>query len=125
MRITAGILIWVACLIVALWSLLAMPISAIVGSGKRAWQVAVSYDQLGNATAGGDGDEVFSSRCWRMQERWHYAALMAVIDWIFLKLSGETSHCFNAYIKEQKKCQIQPPSGANNTYVRRKGRAKK
>lgn len=120
MRIVAGLMIWVACLVVAAWSLLAMPVSALLGSGKRAWRLAVSYDQLGNATAGGDEDEVFSSRCWRMRDRLHYRIMMRVVDWIFLKLANEKNHCLNAYIGEEKKRQNRPNSSKDNYPINRK-----
>lgn len=100
MRALVWILVWLMCLLVALWTMLAIPFSAAFGSGRRAWSVAVGYDQLGNAAAGGNEDETFSSRCWRNRERPHYALMVMLIDWVFLRLRGEEDHCMNAWLAE-------------------------
>lgn len=101
MRALTWGLVWLLCLLVALWTLIGLPIYAAFGSGARAWKVAVSYDQLGNVAAGGHEDETFSSRCWRRRDQAHYRAMGAVIDLVFLKLRGEENHCENAYLAEQ------------------------
>lgn len=100
-RALAWALIWFACLLVSVWTLIALPASAVFGSGRRGWRLAVSFDQLGNVAAGGDEDEVFSARCWRLRARPGYARWVRVIDWLFLKLAGETDHCRTAYEHEQ------------------------
>lgn len=125
MRIVAWLSIWLACLAVSLWSLAAIPLSAVFGSGARGWRLAVGFDQLGNVAAGGDEDEVFSSRCWRMRDKAIYGRLVKFIDWLFFVLDGQANHCLNAWIEEQKKCQIRRTKGANNTNTQRKRRAKK
>ena len=94
-------LVWLLCLVVALWTLVSMPVSALFGSGSRAWKMAVSYDQLGNAAAGGHEDETFSSRCWRNRERPHYKVFVAAIDYAFFRIKGEVDHCKNAYEAEK------------------------
>lgn len=101
MRPLIWCLVWLLCLLVALWTLIGMPIYAVFGSGARAWKVAVGYDQLGNAAAGGHEDETFSSRCWRNRDRAHYRALVAIIDMVFYRLRGEVNHCENAWLSEQ------------------------
>lgn len=56
--------IWLLCqfanLIAALWML-----AAIATGSQRAWTLAVSYDQLGNAVTGGDPDETISSAAYK------------------------------------------------------------
>ena len=103
MRLIAWVLIWVCCAVVAVWSLIALPLSAIFGSGKRSWRLAVAFDQLGNTAGGGDEDETFSSRCWRNRDRRLYCFLVGMIDWIFLRLRGERGHCLNAWVAEEEK----------------------
>jgi len=103
MRFVAWILVWVCCAIVALWALIALPLSAIFGTGRRAWRLAVAYDQLGNTCAGGDEDESFSSRCWRNRHRLVYGVLRHLIDWIFWRLLGEQHHCRDAWLAEEEK----------------------
>lgn len=124
-QVAGWILIWLACLLVSLWSLAAIPLSAVFGSGTRGWRLAIGFDQLGNVAAGGDEDEVFSSRCWRLRDQAIYGRLTQLIDWLFFVLAGQKNHCLDAWIKEQKKCQIRPQEGANNNTVRRKRRVKK
>ncbi|TSE28246.1 hypothetical protein Tther_02247 [Tepidimonas thermarum] len=55
--------IWLLCQLAAAvasaWMLLAIIASS---SGRRAWTLAVSYDQLANAAFGGHEDETISSR---------------------------------------------------------------
>lgn len=71
MKAASAILVWLLCVAVAVVSLLWMPVAAAFGS-RRARHIAVGYDQLGNAAAGGDEDEVFSARCWRCRDRAPY-----------------------------------------------------
>lgn len=69
-----GLLLCIWCLalcamplVLSLWLLL------IVADSKRAWRVAVGYDQLLNVYLGGDEDETISSRAGRAAlrgERW-------------------------------------------------------
>lgn len=109
----AWILIWLCCVAVAAWGVLALPASAIFGTGRRAWRLAVAFDQLGNTAAGGSEDETFSSRCWRNRHVARYAALVVFIDWIFLRLAGEESHCRNAFEAEMLSCKnLQSTTGA-------------
>lgn|SRR5690554_2688923 len=101
----AWILIWLCSVSVALWGVLALPASLIFGTGRRAWRLAVAFDQLGNTAAGGSEDETFSSRCWRNRHVARYAALVWLIDWIFLRLAGEVNHCRNAFEAEKLSCK--------------------
>lgn len=103
MRMIAWVLIWVGCAIVAVWSLIALPVSAIFGTRHRAWRLAIAFDQLGNTCAGGDEDETFSSRCWRNRHRFLYGVLRHLIDWVFRRLLGEQSHCLDAWLSEEEK----------------------
>lgn len=40
MHLLAWVLVWVCCAAVALWSLVALPLSAIFGTQRRAWRLA-------------------------------------------------------------------------------------
>ena len=99
--ILSAILVWLLCVAVALVSLVWMPVAAAFGS-RRARRIAVAYDQLGNATGGGDEDEVFSARCWRCRDRMPYSWLQPAIDKAFELLAGETDHCRKAWEAEQR-----------------------
>jgi len=60
-RLILLLTLWLACqlahLVASAWMLL-----AILSGSKRAWTLAVSYDQLANAAFGGSEDETISSR---------------------------------------------------------------
>jgi hypothetical protein len=59
-------------------------------SASRCRKIALSYDQLGNATMGGDEDETMSSMLGRTGKPvW----LVKVVNWIFFELYGEVNHC--------------------------------
>jgi len=59
-------------------------------------RILLAIDQLGNVLLGGDNpDETISSAIGRKAiegRRWALAA-ECVIDWLFLRLTGETGHC--------------------------------
>lgn len=64
--------LWLLCqlagLIAAGWML-----CAIIAGSKRAWRLAISYDQLANTAFGGDEDETISSRAYKAtlaKRRW-------------------------------------------------------
>ncbi len=101
MKILGWLAVWLACLIVAAWTLVAMPLSAWCGSGRRGWRLAVSYDQLANVAGGGNEDETISARCWRLRGQPHYARYVRLIDALFEQISGEREHCRRAYEQEQ------------------------
>ena len=86
------LLLWLLCILSgalsALWMLL-----AIAANNPRAWPIARGFDQLGNATFGGDEDELISSRCWRCREQPEYAHWVKVINWLF----NDPQHCEDAY----------------------------
>lgn len=94
-------LIWMACAFAAAWGLVAMPLSAAFGSGRRARRLAVGFDQTGNVAGGGDEDEPFSARCWRLRRDPHYARWQRRIDRLFLLLKAEQDHCKSAFEHEQ------------------------
>lgn len=73
-----------AHIVASLWMLLA----ALAGS-KRAWTIAIGYDQLANAATGGSEDETISSRANRARkERKAWACILCrILDWI------DPDHC--------------------------------
>ena len=92
------LLLWLLCLATAVISLTWMLLAIVAGS-KRADLIALGFDRLGNATAGGDDGEYISSRCWKYRAEQPYRALRAVIDAAF-RLSGESDHCMNSWGRE-------------------------
>lgn len=64
----AMVAIWLLCqlahIVASVWMLLA----ALYGS-KRAWKLAIGYDQLANVAFGGDPDETISSRAGKEKKR--------------------------------------------------------
>lgn len=59
-------------------------------SPSRTRKIALAYDQLGNATMGGDEDETISSMLGRTGKP---AWLVKLVNWIFFQLYGEVNHC--------------------------------
>jgi len=92
------LLLWIACLaaslVAALWML-----CAIIAGSPRAWRIALGYDQLGNATLGGDEDETISCRCWRYKDEPYYAVWVKRINWLF----DDPDHCRDAFADEAAK----------------------
>lgn len=101
MRPVAWLLISLLCVVVSIWAMVAMILSALTNTGRRGWQLAVAFDRLGNVAAGGSGLETFSARCWRRRDTRRYALLVRVIDWIFLRFADERHHCENAWLAEE------------------------
>lgn len=59
-------------------------------------RILIALDQLGNVLLGGDNpDETISSAVGRkaMQGRRWAQAAESIIDWLFLRLTGEPGHC--------------------------------
>ncbi|TFW71914.1 hypothetical protein C3Y98_05285 [Methylotenera oryzisoli] len=83
--------IWVLCqaanLVAAVWML-----CAIISGSNRALLIAKSFDQLGNATTGGNEDELISSRAAKARKRGEKWAcvLCKILDKI------EANHCENS-----------------------------
>lgn len=100
-RLSGALLLTLICAVVAVACLLWM-LAALAAGSARGWRLAVGFDQLGNAAGGGDEDEVFSSRCWRLRERPPYRWLRPAIDSAF-GLLGEREHCRQAWIGEARK----------------------
>ena len=99
------LLLWLVCVAAGLLSALWMLLAVIAGS-KRAWAIALGYDQLGNATFGGSEDELISSRCWRYRADPAYARWVAVINW----LAGDPHHCQDSYEAEQARVATSCPT---------------
>lgn len=95
----AMVLIWVLCALAAAVGLVWMALAILTGS-PRALDIAVGFDQMANATFGGDEDETISSRCWRYREEQPYRTLRRLIDAAF-GLAGEKNHCLSAYLAER------------------------
>ena len=93
--------LWLLCFFAAILGLIWMA-CAIVTASRRAWTIAIGFDQLGNATAGGDEDETISARCWRLRARQPYRLLRVLIDRAFAA-AGERDHCKASFIAEQRK----------------------
>lgn len=73
-RMTLLIALWLLCqiahIVASLWMLAA---SIISPHGRRAWRLAIAYDQLANTAFGGNEDETISSRAGRARrqgKRW-------------------------------------------------------
>ncbi|WP_133598580.1 hypothetical protein [Tepidicella xavieri] len=68
------IALWALCQVAALVAAAWMLLAAIASPhGRRAWTLAIAYDQLANAAFGGHEDETISSRAGRAQrqgKRW-------------------------------------------------------
>jgi hypothetical protein len=92
--------LWLLCLlgglIAAVWML-----CAVLASPRRALLIAKGFDQLGNATGGGDEDEFISSRAWRNRADPAYARLVRVINWLF----NDPAHCRDSYESERARLQ--------------------
>lgn len=95
--------IWLLCLLAALVSFAWLTFGILKPTSRRAWRIAVGFDQTANATAGGDEDWTISARCWAERERQPYKALRRIIDWA-AAAAGDKNHCENAYRQEMKKC---------------------
>lgn len=101
-KVIASFLAWWLCVAAAVVALAWMWAAGTFGGHKRAFQIAVAFDQLGNATAAGDEDETFSARCWRKRlVSPRYARLQRVIDKAFHVLMDEPNHCEAAFESER------------------------
>lgn len=94
------IILWQVCVIAGVVALLWMFLAACAGS-PRAWRIALGFDQLANATFGGDEDETISARCWRLREGPLHSALVQVINF----LANDPKHCEDSFIDEQQRRQ--------------------
>jgi hypothetical protein len=100
-RIFAALALLLVCGVVDLLALVWMAVALAAGS-PRGWRLAIAQDQLANAIAGGDEDEVISSRAWRHQAHQPWRALRPAIDWIAAEL-GDPNHCETAANNEAVK----------------------
>lgn len=82
-----------------------------------AWpQPMIALDQLLNTlirdTPGGRwgwADETISSRAWRLSSthpRWE--RMHRLVDWVFLRLTGQRDHCFESWVAERLRLQSPP-----------------
>lgn len=96
--------IWLLYVVAAVVGLLWMAVAILAGS-RRAWPIAISFDHVGNASAGGDESETISARCWRYRNEQPYRVLRPLIDWAFA-LAGDLNHCESAYNIERVKALL-------------------
>lgn len=75
--------------------------SALFGDGRRAKRIVMAWNQLLNATAGGDEDEQMSARFWRRRnEPWR-----RFVDRLFFVVADESDHCRRAFENERARRQ--------------------
>lgn len=60
--------LWLLCQVAGITAALWM-LAAIAAGSQRAWHLAIAYDQLANASFGGDPDETISSRAGKAARR--------------------------------------------------------
>ncbi len=88
--------LWLLCQLCHLIASVQMLVAILTGS-RRAWTLAVSYDQLGNVVLGGDEDTTISARAWANRHTWRWGAVVWFLDRI------EPNHCYKAWLAEQRK----------------------
>lgn len=98
----AFVLIWLLCAVAAVVGLTWLAF-AVLRPSRRAWQIAIGFDQTANATFGGDPDWTISARSWSNRQRQPYKALRRCIDWAAAAM-GDHDHCERAYLEEKKGC---------------------
>lgn len=91
--------IWLLCLLAASVSLIWLAAGILKPTSRRAWRIAIGFDQTANAAFGGDEDETISSRAWRLRDDVRWSAARRLIDVAF----GDEHHCLNAYMDERAK----------------------
>lgn len=101
LRLAATLVLLIACALVAVGALAWMAVAFAAGR-RRGWTLARSFDQLGNALAGGDEDELVSARAWRKRAEMPWRWLRPAIDWVAARL-GDPDHCETAARNEQIK----------------------
>ena len=77
------------CILSVVWMLACI---IFAPNSKRGMHIALAYDQLGNATTGGDMDETISSRAGRLRKEgkgWA-CVLCKLLDWL------DKGHCKNS-----------------------------
>jgi hypothetical protein len=90
--------LWLLCLLCNLVAALQMLVAIVTGS-RRAWTLAVSYDQLGNVVLGGDEDTTISARAWANRATWRWSLLVRLLDKV------EPRHCYKAWLAEMGKAR--------------------
>lgn len=102
-RILSALALALVAMAASLVGVVWMTASFIAGS-PRGWRLALAYDQLGNAMAGGDEDEVISSRAWRNRHRQPWATIRQAIDAMAARL-GDPDHCRRSAESEAAKLE--------------------
>ena len=70
-------------------------------------QTLIALDQLINTfIKGGYADETISARCYRQRNDPAWGIWVGRIDWIFLVMLNEYSHCFQSYLNEKQRSQL-------------------
>lgn len=85
--------IWLLCQLCGLIASLQMLVSILLGS-PRGWELAISYDQLGNVVLGGSEDMTISARAWKNRHLWRWSWLVRLLDLV------EKNHCYKAWVAE-------------------------
>lgn len=88
--------LWLACQLCHLIASVQMLVAIITGS-RRAWTLAVSYDQTGNVVLGGDEDTTISARAWASRQTWRWGLLVKLLDMV------EPRHCHKAWVAEKSR----------------------
>lgn len=101
LRFAVTLALLIVCALVAAVALVWMAVAFAAGR-RRGWTLAKSFDQLGNALAGGDEDELVSARAWRKRAEAPWRWLRPAIDWAAAQL-GDPNHCETAARNEQIK----------------------
>jgi len=87
--------IWLLCQLCHMIASVQMLVTIVTGS-RRAWVLAVSYDQLGNVVLGGDEDTTISVRAWASRHACSWGLLVKLLDMIAPR------HCYKAWLAVQR-----------------------
>lgn len=73
-------------------------------------QVLIAISQLFCALLGGWADESLSSYAWRLERKGRLWGRLwrPTIDWLFLKVTKQREHCYQSYLAERSRSQIDP-----------------
>jgi len=88
--------VWLLCQLCHLIASVQMLVAIVTGS-RRAWTLAMSYDQTGNVVLGGDEDTLISARAWASRDKWRWRWLVRLLDKI------DNGHCYRVWLGEERK----------------------
>lgn len=88
-----AIMLAVVCFFVQIILAIALAGQALIGSTRRAYNMAISIDQTANALLGGSPDETISARIHRNQ----WKKTETFVNWLF----GDENHCKDSYESER------------------------